>query len=202
MVSEKEIIDGCKAYNRAAQKLLYNKFAPRMYAVCLRYLKNPETAKDLLQDGFIKVFSNIGKYSYKGSLEGWIRRVIVNEIITYLNKEKKFKWESISSVEYYEEMDSTQATQKKEEIAEFSFEVEVDEFTAKELEDALENLHETYKIVFKLYHIEEFSHSEIGKMLHIDEATSRSRLFRAKKILKEYLSKVRNSKSIRVQSFR
>jgi RNA polymerase sigma-70 factor (ECF subfamily) len=184
MLSEKELVEGCKSYNAAAQKLLYAKYSSKMYAICVRYVKDKEEAKDLLQEGFIRVFSNIDKYSFSGSLEGWIRRVIINIILYHIKSNKKYKWESIEA-----NSEHIAGIEENE-----SFESEEDEFTMEELEKALNGLPEVYRVVFNLYHIDEFSHAEIGNILSIDETTSRTRLFRAKTILKYKLDAVRKLK--------
>ena len=184
MLSEKELVEGCKSYNSAAQKMLYIKYSSKMYAICVRYIKDKEEAKDLLQEGFIKVFANIDKYSFNGSLEGWIRKVIINMVLYHIKSNKKYKWESIN------EANSEHIGLEEND----SFEPDEDEFTMGELEKALNSLPEVYRVVFNLYHIDEFSHSEIGNILSIDETTSRTRLFRAKAILRDKLDSVRKLK--------
>src|SRR5688572_11844505 len=90
MLSEEEIIHGCKQYNKAAQMALYKKHVGKMNAVCYRYVNSYDDAKDIVQDGFIKVFSSLSKYKGEGSLEGWIRRIMVNTALDFLKKKKMF----------------------------------------------------------------------------------------------------------------
>src|SRR5437016_6259149 len=98
MYQEDEILKGCKELNNAAQSALYKKYAAKMNAVCLRYISSKDEAKDILQEGFIKVFANIHKFKGEGSLEGWIRRIVVNTAIYYLKKNKAYLFESIDHI--------------------------------------------------------------------------------------------------------
>jgi RNA polymerase sigma-70 factor, ECF subfamily len=200
MLNEKELIDGCKKYNRVAQKVLYTKYYAKMYAICMRYLKNKEEAEDLLQDGFIKVFANINKYASTGSLEGWMRRVIVNVILNHLLQKKKYKLESFENHKNNYDGDAGYSSQIEHSYTfENSFGVEESEFTKPELDKALDQVPEVYSLVFNLFHIDDLTHSEIATLLSIDEATSRTRLFRAKKILQQYLIEIREKKRYREQ---
>jgi RNA polymerase sigma-70 factor (ECF subfamily) len=185
MLSEKELVEGCLSQNRAIEKLLYLRYSSKMYALCLRYAKDKEEAKDLLQEGFIKVFANINSYSFKGSLEGWIRRVIINIALNHIKSSKKYKWESIHDRNF----ESNESEENP------IFELEEEAFSTEELEKALNSLSEVYRVVFNMYCIDEFSHAEIGKFLSIDEKTSRTRLCRAKAMLKEKLIAIRKSKN-------
>jgi RNA polymerase sigma-70 factor (ECF subfamily) len=197
MLNEKELVEGCKTYNRVAQNILYKKYSAKMYAVCMRFMKNnKEEAEDMLHDGFIKVFSNINKYSSQGSLEGWIRRVIINVILQHIVKQKKYKFDSLES-NYIEDPEDGPATENR--LADNSLEIEEGEFNKLELDDALGRVPDIYRLVFNLYHIDDLPHEEIATLLSIDVATSRSRLFRAKKILKEHLMKIREKKQYREQ---
>jgi RNA polymerase sigma-70 factor (ECF subfamily) len=191
MTSEKEIIDGCKSYSRVAQNLLYKKYSAKMYGVCLRYLKNKQEAEDVLHDGFIKVFANIKKYSSSGSLEGWIRRVIVNVILDSILKKKKLRFDSLEANENDDSCKSDSL------IADSTIEIEEGEYSKKELDTALDQLPEGYRLVFNLFYLDELSHSEIATLLSVDEGTSRTRLYRAKKILKEYLITIKDKKQNR-----
>jgi RNA polymerase sigma-70 factor (ECF subfamily) len=179
MLKEADIIKGCKEYNSVAQNALYKAYAPKMKALCVRYSSNEEEAKDLMQEGFIKVFSNIKSYNGKGSFEGWIKRIMINTAISHYKKNKnKFAIEDISllnskEVAWAEEEDDV------EEI--------YSEYTAEDLMKALSSLPEQYKLVFNLFCIENHSHADIAQLLSLDEKTSRTRLFRAKKLLKDYL---------------
>jgi len=146
----------------------------------MRYAGDADDAKDIMQDGFIKVYKNIHKFSASGSLEGWVRRIMVNTAINHLNKSKKHK-HSIS------------ISNETESVLEISDELAEDEllsgnFSHDQLLKALNNLSEDFRLVFNLYFIEEYSHKEIAELLDINENTSRSRLARARTQLKNYLS--------------
>ena len=180
MRDDEALIQDCKGNDRIAQQRLYFKYAPKMRGVCLRYAKNEEEAKDFLQEGFIKVFSNISQYSGHGSFEGWVRRIIVNTTISHLKKYKKFRTDRIDDYSHYE------GILIEEEEDEFTL-INSVELSEKELLAALQTIPEVFKVVFNLFYIEEYSHKEISDMLLIDEKTSRTRLFRARKMLKEIL---------------
>ncbi|WP_051313495.1 RNA polymerase sigma factor [Sporocytophaga myxococcoides] len=178
MLKEADIIKGCKEYNSVAQNALYKTYAPKMKALCVRYSSNEEEAKDLMQEGFIKVFSNIKSYNGKGSFEGWIKRIMINTAISHYKKNKnKFAVEDISL------MNSKEVGSEQEEEVEEIY----SEYTSEDLMKALNSLPEQYKLVFNLFCIENHSHTDIAQLLSLDEKTSRTRLFRAKKMLKDYL---------------
>jgi len=185
MLTEAELIKGCKEDNRASQKALYDIYAPKMKAICQRY-SNPEEAKDILQEGFLKVFSKINSYSNQGSFEGWIKRIMINTAINHYKKNNKIKHIGISEVE--------NLSSEEDSESDLIFQAG---YSEKDLMTALCSLPEPFKIVFNLYYIEDHSHLEISNLLSIDESTSRTRLFRAKKILKEYLTKLSKQKAFR-----
>jgi RNA polymerase sigma-70 factor (ECF subfamily) len=189
MLKEADIIKGCKEFNPVAQNALYKAYAPKMKALCVRYTSNEEEAKDLMQEGFIKVFSNIGSYNGKGSFEGWIKRIIINTAITHYKKNKhKYAVEDISVVNSIEI-----SVEQEEEVEEL-----YSEYTSEDLMKALNSLPEQYKIVFNLFYIENQSHAEIAQLLSLDEKTSRTRLFRAKKLLKEYLTNLSDKRWVNI----
>lgn len=178
MLKEADIIKGCKEYNSVAQNALYKVYAPKMKALCVRYSSNEEEAKDLMQEGFIKVFSNIKSYNGKGSFEGWIKRIMINTAISHYKKNKnKHIVEDISLLNSKEI-----GLEQEEEIEEI-----YSEYTSEDLMKALNSLPEQYKLVFNLFCIENHSHADVAQLLSVDEKTSRTRLFRAKKMLKDYL---------------
>lgn len=164
-----EIIYKCREENSAAQTALYNLFSAKMYGVCLRYAKDSSEAEDILQEGFIRVFSKIKQYEFKGSFEGWMRRVIVNTAL-----EKFRKHDRLYPVE---EMKIYEATEWVEET--------ISSITATDLLRIIQELPPRYKMVFNLFAIEGFSHQEIGEMMNISEGTSKSNLSRARIILQK-----------------
>ncbi|MEM6261191.1 MAG: sigma-70 family RNA polymerase sigma factor [Bacteroidota bacterium] len=163
------LIERCIQQDTAAHQRLYELFAPKMMAVCYRYARNQAEAEDMLQEGFIKVFQNLKRYTFKGSLEGWIRRIMVNTAIDLLRKHKYFQKETD-----IEEADV-------EEFAEFS----IDRLEMEYLLKIIQELPTGYRVVFNLYAIEGYSHKEIGQQLKISESTSRSQYTRARSMLKK-----------------
>jgi len=176
MINEKELAEECCRHNRHAQKELYRLYSPKMRGICLRYAKDADEAKDIMQEGFIKVYQNINKFSGSGSLEGWIRRIIVNTAITQINKSKKHKQNMQISNE-----NEMVVEEENEDLLSANFSQEL-------LLKALNNLSEDFRLVFNLYFIEEYSHKEIAELLGINENTSRTRLIRARTQLKDYLT--------------
>jgi RNA polymerase sigma-70 factor (ECF subfamily) len=161
------------------QELLYHKFSPKMYTVCLRYSGNPEDARDLLQEGFIKIFKNLGKYRGDGSFEGWIRRIFVNTSIEHFRK--KVHLQSVS-----ETQEST--------IEDKEWNV-LDNLAEKDIMQMIHELSPGYKTVFNMHVIEGYSHKEIAEMLGINEGTSKSQLARAKTVLKKMVENRLNKTS-------
>src|SRR6478752_7538146 len=193
MLSEEEIINGCKQYNKAAQMALYKKHVGKMSSVCYRYVNSYDDAKDIVQDGFIKVFSSIDKYKGEGSLEGWIRRIMVNTALDYLKKKKMFvSIQSLSSGDG-EQDGGDIANPEEEEDNESLFNAG---FTSDELMNAINQLPDQYRLIFNMHCIEKYSHKEISNLLSIKEETSRSRLRRARASLKETLSALLKTKKV------
>lgn len=170
-MNEGQIIEGCKAQKRDAQKALYETHARTMYSICLRYSVDEYAAQDLLQDGFMKVFANIHSYEGRGSFEGWMKRVFVNLALERIRKNKttNFSPEDIENL--------------SDDIVDDSTEDGMETISAKELLRMVQELPEGYATVFNLYAIENYSHKEIAKMLNISEGTSRSQYVRARQAL-------------------
>lgn len=168
-----EIIQGCLKNKPAAQKELYNVYSPKMLSVCYRFSINRQDAEDMLQEGFIRVFSQISSFQNKGSFEGWIRRIIVHTCINHLKKNKKFN-------------DNIQ-------IDAASMRLMVDDvpsiLQAKQVIDCIRVLPIGYRTVLNLFAIEGYNHKEIAAMLDIEESTSRSQYTRAKQLLATILEK-------------
>lgn len=165
----KNIINGCLKGNRRDQELLYRRHAAKLYAVCLQYSVNNEEARDILQEGFIKIFENLVHYKHEGSFEGWVRRIIVNTALEkYRSKHNLYRIDDI------------------DEIAEPNAEPDNEDYAGLEAVDLLQIIRELppkYRMVFNLYAIEGYSHKEISKMVNISEGTSKSNLSRARVIL-------------------
>ena len=168
------MLAGCIKNNATAQEALYNRFSPRMLGVCYRFAKNREDAEDMLQEGFIKVFTQIHQYRNEGALEGWIRRIIVHTCINILKKNKKFS-DSVDIIH-------ANSVHVKEEIIPSIMQ-------AKQVVECIRTLPIGYRTVLNLYAIEGYSHKEIAGMLDIEESTSRSQYTRAKTMLEDILIK-------------
>jgi len=162
------IIRECLDGKEKAQAVLYHKFAGRMFAVCLQYAGDYEDAKDVLQEGFIRVFQNLHQYQRKGSFEGWIRRIMIN---TALEKYRD---------KYY----LNRVDNQDEKIEEGMDDEVLEDLSAQDLMKMIQELSPKYRMVFNLYAIEGYSHKEISALLNISEGTSKSNLSRARAILK------------------
>ena len=164
-MTDEQIASGCKSSDAIAQKALYDKFSRKMFGVCLRYAKGREEAEDFLQEGMITVFQRISSFNQEGSLEGWVRRVVVNTCLEHLRKQK-LQWVNIDEVE---------------ESAEDGFTME--KINIKDLLEVINALPTGFKAVFNLYALEGFTHKEIAELLSISEGTSKSQYARAKAVL-------------------
>lgn len=166
-----ELIAGCLKNKRDAQKGLYDLMSPRMFSICLRYADGYQTAEDLLQEGFIKVFKYINKYRGDGSFEGWMKRIFVNTAIEhYRKKARMYPIVNLDYVDY---------DLKVEQIA--------DTLELQDLQNLIGKLSPGYRTVFNLYIVEGYSHKEIGEMLSISEGTSKSQLARARYLLQKMI---------------
>lgn len=166
-----ELIALCIAQNRQAQHKLYNRYAPKMLSVCRHYIKDLEQAEDVMIAAFMKVFTNLKNFENKGSFEGWIRRIMVNESISYIRANKK--------IYFSEEENYTEAHYNSIES----------QFSVEEIQFLIDNLPDGYKMVFNLYCIEGHKHTEIAEMLGITEGTSKSQLSHARKLLQQQINK-------------
>jgi len=171
-MTEEAILQGCLQNDATAQRELYNRFSPKMLAVCYRFGHNREDAEDMLQEGFIKVFSQIHTFRNQGAFEGWVRRIIVHTCINNLKKNKKFN-ESVDIVH------ATSLYVREESVPSI--------VQAKQVVECIRLLPIGYRTVLNLYAIEGYSHKEIAGMLDIEESTSRSQYTRAKQMLEEIL---------------
>ncbi len=170
---DSEIVDGCLRGEAKWQKILFEKYYGKMLAVCQRYSKNRDEAKDILQDGYIKVFQKLDQFNRNSTLDAWIRRVMVNTAIDYYRK--------TSSTPVMQEMDEAGAISGQHDV--------ISDLNHAALLDVLQQLPPGYKMVFNMYVIEGYSHKEIAEMLHISEGTSKSQLGKAKIYLQKLLGK-------------
>lgn len=178
------LIDGCLKEERRAQQRVYELFYGKMMAVCLRYTKNADQAKDILQDGFIKVFRSVDKFNRAGSFEGWIRRIMVNTAIDHFRRTKNsyLLLGEERSIEDFGDQD------EEDVIADEGSEEFLD-LKPADIINAMQKLTPAYRTVFNLYVFEELTHKEIADMLGINIGTSKSNLAKAKHNLKKLLTK-------------
>ncbi len=179
-----QIVSGCVKGDSKCQQVLYESLYRKMLGVCLRYSSNYDEAKDLLHDGFIKVFEKIKYFKHSGSLEGWIRKIIVNNAIDNIRKNRR-EFTEYDGENKFERMEDT----SEDEISE----MKMVNMKAERLIELIQNLSPAYKAVFNLYVVEEYSHKEIAEMLGISIGTSKSNLAKAKMRLKQmYVEKYRS----------
>ena len=174
---EQETIRLAVGNNRQAQQMIYAKYAPKMLSVCRQYIKDIQFAEDLMISSFMKVFVNLQKFENKGSFEGWIRRIMVNECISFLRVNKKMKYT------------------EDEFFVEESFDAIGDQFSVEEIQTLIDTLPEGYKMVFNLYAIEGYKHQEIAQLLGISEGTSKSQLSHARKMLQQQINCLKNKQN-------
>ena len=170
-MTEAELIAGCQQADTKAQKLLYERFAAQMYGVCLRYLKNEMDAEEALLNGFMKIYQHICKFEAKGSFEGWVRRIMVNEALAFLRKKEPLHLAMEDS--HVQVAGVGNADQ---------------DLAVGELLELLLTLPAGYRAVFNLYAIEGYAHKEIAEMLGITEGTSKSQLSKARAMLQRRLT--------------
>ncbi len=192
MLDEQDIVKGCKKSESSSQQVLYNLYKQKMYGVCLRYISDKDEAKDILQDGFVKVFQNFAQYKGEGSLEGWIRRVMVNTALTYLRKKKKIVFENLSTDDHIGYHPNEESSTALSDI----------DFSEEELLATINLLPDDFKIVFNLFCLENYSHKEISELIKINENTCRSRLNRARALLQAHLLKMVSQRNQRTETSR
>ena len=166
------LIDLATANDRKAQQEIYARFSPRMLSVCRMYIKDLQHAEDVMLSGFMKVFLNIKNFEDKGSFEGWIRRIMVNECLDKIRTSKKIHFID----DEFEIQDG---------LGEINCNLGIEE-----IQTAIDNLPEGYKMIFNLYAIEGYKHKEIAEMLGINEGTSKSQLSNARKMLQVQINKL------------
>jgi RNA polymerase sigma-70 factor (ECF subfamily) len=167
--TDEQLAEQCRQGKRSAQQALYDRYAGTMKAVCLRYVGQEFDAEDVLVSGFMKAFDKMGQYGGQGSLEGWLRRIMVNEALMFLRKAKRLP----------------------QAVEEAALEIEAPVVEADAAHDAealmamVQALPDGYRTVFNLYAIEGYSHAEIAERLGISEGTSKSQLSKARQLLKK-----------------
>ena len=173
-ITEKELIKRCLENDRPSQKALFELFAGKMMVLCLRYSRYREEAEDFMQEGFVKVFTNLNKFNFDGSFEGWVRRIMVNTCLK--NLKKKYVTHEIHGLENYQHVAYDQSI--------------ISKLSVDEMIELVNKLPTGYRLVFNMYAIEGYSHKEIGEALNIGESTSRSQLAKARKLLQKQIDQL------------
>lgn len=176
-MDDRQLVKNCLQGKADAQRLLYERFAASMLAICYRYTKSLADAEDVLQEGFVKVYRNLSQYKGEGELGGWIRRIMVTTSINFLKKNSRYNRELLFGEEHLH--------------AVTAYEPEVN-LEAKELADLIRQLPSGYQTIFNLYAVEGYSHAEIGSLLGIQEGTSRSQYARARTLLIKWIEQRNN----------
>jgi len=178
MDKEVKLIEGCLAGKRKAQSELYSRFAPVLYGTCLRYAANHFEAQEMMQEGFIKVFSSLSSYERKGSFEGWLKRIVINNALNHIRSNTKQQLFS----------DYSEAENIPDNI------VEVDESSPPPDRETMlrliQDLPDGYRMVFNLYVFEEYTHKDIAIEAGISENTSKTQLMRARQLLQKKISEL------------
>lgn len=170
--NEKQLIKKAISGQSSAQEILYKKYASKMLGVCRQYIKDVHFAEDVMVHGFVKMFQNLESFRFEGSFEGWLRRIMIRESISYLRKQQFVVYDD----ELYENHQDTGISQSTD-------------LDTEHIQQLIDALPQGYKMVFVLYTVEGYKHQEIADMLSITESTSKSQLFKARKILQEQLKK-------------
>lgn len=170
--NERQLIKKAIEGNQEAQKVLYTKHAPKMLSVCRQYIKDIHFAEDVMIQGFVKMFKHLDTFKFQGSFEGWLRRIMIRESISFLRKQQFVVYDN----EVFENNQSN--------LSEM-----VSNLDTEHIQSLIDSLPQGYKMVFVLYTIEGYKHQEIAEMLGITESTSKSQLFKARKMLQEQLQK-------------
>ncbi|ULC59227.1 RNA polymerase sigma factor [Flaviramulus sp. BrNp1-15] len=176
--NESALIKKAIKNNREAQHVLFELHAPKMLSVCRYYIKDIQHAEDVMLNGFFKVFSNLKNFKGEGSFEGWIRKIMVRESISFLRQQKKVEF-SVEDILIHD--DSTNNINTNIEVA--------------QIQELIDELPDGYKMVFIMYAIEGYKHHEIANELNINEGTSKSQLFKARKMLQEKIKKINKTTS-------
>ncbi len=171
--NESALIKKALKNSREAQRILFDMYAPKMLSVCRYYIKDIHQAEEAMLNGFFKVFKNLNGFKSEGSFEGWIRRIMIRESISYLRQKKRIEFVSNEDVSTTNYSNSIQTN-----------------LEVNEIQKLIDQLPEGYKMVFIMYAIEGYKHHEIAELLNISVGTSKSQLFKARKMLQEQINKL------------
>jgi RNA polymerase sigma factor (sigma-70 family) len=181
-----EVISGCKQNDRHSQKLLFELYAKKMMGVCLRYSPNYETARDMVQDGFVKIFTKINSFKGDSSIETWMTRICINTCLSNLNKaENKNQFYDINDPVIQQK---TELNPDNEEV----FEDSIRSLPVEKILDYMNQLPDKYRLVINMYSVDGLSHQQISDELNIQIGSSKSRLSRARALLIEIIKEKEN----------
>lgn len=191
-LSEQQMVELLKKKDKKTIQIVYEKYSPTLLAICMRYFKRRDLALDAMHEGFMKALNSINTFNNQGSFEGWLKRIVVNHSIDILKKEQKHRHQEIKEIHaIQEEKDELKSIDKKD-INEKKLDAKLvrdADFTSSEIIEEIHKLPELYCIVFVLFVLDEFTHAQIAEKLGIDEKASRTRLKRARQMIKEALYK-------------
>ena len=173
-LTEEELLEGCRKGKPSAQRKMYDRLAPKMLGVCIRYIKDKNEAEHVMIGGFVKIFDKLDQFKGDGSFEGWVRRIIVNDCLMYIRKNRNMSLE----------------TDIQEVYNDPNLKIMEDKLDERDLLKLIDELPVGYRTVFNLYAIEGYNHAEIAKQLDISENTSKSQLSRARKWLQTRLTEL------------
>lgn len=177
MSNEQKLIEGCLAHKRKAQKCLYEKYAPEMMTVCLRYCGDQSTARDTMNEGFLKVFKNISQLKDAKKIKPWIKQIMVNTALMKLRKKDALVFYDGDSLDHLQTIEV--------------FEDDTYQYSEQDLKQIFAEMPKGYKVIFNMYVFDDFSHKDIAQLLHISENTSKSQLSRARSFLRNKLSDIK-----------
>lgn len=170
----RQLVEACKAGNRKAYNELYNSYAKAMYNICYRMMNNAEEARDMLQESFVDAFRRLETFRFESTFGAWLKKIVINKCINALEK-RKIVWADEENSDEYVDFDH-------EEINEEELQLSVER-----IKKAMNRLPEGARVIFSLYLIEGFDHTEISEILHISESTSKTQFMRARQLVKEIL---------------
>lgn len=185
MKVSKQFIQKLKQCDKKAFGDLFNNYSGLIKAIAFRYLKNWDNAEDILQETFVTIYRKIHQYSGKGSFEGWIKRIAVNNCLRFINEKQKRYFDDITSYQIAEENESDAINVEDQKSL-----VTKTDFSQQEILEVVSELPDGFRIVFSMYVLEEYKHKEIAELLNISESTSKTQLLRARKLIQKKLYKI------------
>jgi RNA polymerase sigma-70 factor, ECF subfamily len=190
IIEESVLVEECLKGNQIAEEILYKKYFRKMMIVSIRYLKNEEDASEILNSAFLKVFAKLKQYKFKGSLEGWIKRIVINAAIDFIKDNKAYRNTFIHTDEFSRYDSGVDDNESLVDVTDDNVHL-----NAEQIFEMVKELPEASRVVFNLYVIEDYTHREIAESLKISEGTSKWHLFNARKQLKEKIKHITKSKN-------